>query len=216
MSHEHERATKILSGYLSEAKKWAAVGTVGEARQRRRERSGEGFKFRYIYVHQNAPHRGFHTHILCTVPRRATKQFEAWSMKALARLARHPGDRRSVRVVPSYARTEDAAVTRGWRWFGYIAKQLDQNAVWGRKDEPGRSLRTIFRVWPHETALPVTSAQLVGGSHDIWTGAQNEAQFESLLERYEYDQLFSGLEMAEWRRWCSSEEMRKVLENLYI
>jgi hypothetical protein len=86
------------------------VGTLGEPRQRRRERTSQGFTFRFVYVHENATQRGFHTHILCTVPWSLAKDFSAWSMRTLARLARHHGDERTVRVVARYARDEGVAV----------------------------------------------------------------------------------------------------------
>ena len=60
--HNHEAAARLLSDYLNQAKKWAAVGKLGESRQRRRERTGKDFDFRFVYVHENATQRGFHTH----------------------------------------------------------------------------------------------------------------------------------------------------------
>ena len=210
--YEHERATELLSEYLNEAKKWAAVGTTGVPRRRRRQRTGEGFEFRYVYVHENATQRGFHTHILCTVPRSAAKAFAAWSQHALARLARHRGDGRTVRVVASNAKTEEAAVGRCWNWFRYISKQLRPAAGWGFIDEPPRSLRLILKVWPYRIALPVTCAQLVGGSRDIWMKAQEEAGFKSqLVWGDDLDQIYSGRELNEWRDRLASEDIRRIL-----
>ena len=128
---DHEAAARHLSEYLNQAKKWAAVGKRGEPRQRRRERTGQGFDFRYVYVHENGTQIGFHTHILCTVPRDAAKAFETWSRKTLSRLARHQGDGRTVRVVPSRAQSEDAAVGRCWNWFRYMTKQLNPSVRLG-------------------------------------------------------------------------------------
>jgi hypothetical protein len=214
--HDHGRATKILAEYLNQAKKWAAVGKVGEPRQRRRERTGAGFDFRYVYVHENATQMGFHTHILCTVPRDAAKAFEAWSRKTLARLARHCGDGRTVRVVPSNAKTEGAAVSRCWNWFRYISKQLAPDTGCRDFDYSVRPLREIFKVWPYRTARPVTCAQLVGGSRDIWTKAQQEAGFESRLHCGDLSEIYAGRELEEWRQWCASAELREVLRTLII
>jgi len=214
--HDHGRATKILAEYLNQAKKWGAVGKVGEPRRRRRERTGAGFDFRYVYIHENATQMGFHTHILCTVPRDAAKAFEAWSRKTLARLARHCGDGRTVRVVPSKAKTDAAAVSRCWNWFRYISKQLGPNAGWGRAGEAPRPLREILKVWPYRTARPVTCAQLAGGSRDIWTKAQQEAGFESRLHCGDLSEIYAGRELDEWRQWCASAEIREVLRTLRI
>jgi hypothetical protein len=65
---DHEHAARLLGKYLNQAQKWAAVGAPRATRQRRRARTGENFVFRYVYVHENGPQHGFHSHILCTVP----------------------------------------------------------------------------------------------------------------------------------------------------
>jgi hypothetical protein len=214
--HEHERAAKILSEYLNQAKKGAAVGTPGAPRQRRRGRTGEGFEFRYVYVHENATQQGFHTHLLGTVPRPAADAFRAWSMKTLARLARHRGDGRTIRVVVSNAKDEDAAVARCWNWFRYMTKQLGRTVGWGRVDESPRPLREILKVWPYRTALPVTCARLVGGSQDLWSKAQKAAGFTSRLVGGDLDQIYAGGELNEWRSRLKAEELAKFLNRLEI
>ena len=96
------------------------------------------------------------------------------SRKTLARLARHRGDGRTVRVVASNARDEGVAVAR--------SKEFDPNVGFGRVDEKDRPLREILKVWPYRTARPVACAQMVGGSRDIWTKAQRAAGFQSELQ----------------------------------
>jgi hypothetical protein len=209
--HDHKRATTLLSEYLNQAKKWARVGTVGAPRQRRRGRTGEGFEFRYVYVHECGGAAGFHSHILCTVPQPTAKAFAAWSRKTLARLARHHGDGRTVRVVASNARDEGAAVARGWNWFRYISKQLDQNVGWGPVDGPFRPLREILKLWPYRTARPVACAQMVGGSQDIWTKAQRESGFKSELRSGELERIYYGKELDDWRE---RERYRRFVEEI--
>ena len=68
------------------------------------------------------------------------------SRKTLARLARHRGDGRTVRVVASNARDEGVAVAR--------SKEFDPNVGFGRVDEKDRPLREILKVWPYRTARP--------------------------------------------------------------
>jgi hypothetical protein len=184
---------------------------VGKPRQRRRERTSEGFTFRFVYVHENATQRGFHTHILCTVPWSLAKDFSAWSMRTLARLARHHGDERTVRVVARYARDEGVAVARCWNWFRYITKQLDPRFGIGSPDEPLRQLRGILKVWPHRTALPVTCAQMVGGSRDIWTKAQREAGFKSELQCGDLERIYYGQELDARR---DRERHRRFVEEI--
>jgi len=186
-------------------------GRGRKPRQRRRERTGEGFTFRFVYVHENATQRGFHTHILCTVPWSLAKDFSAWSMRTLARLARHHGDGRTVRVVARYARDEGVAVARCWNWFRYITKQLDENVRWGPDAGPFRPLREILMVWPHRTALPVACAQMVGGSQDIWTKAQREAGFKSELQWGDPERIYDGRELDDGRHRRFMDKMLPTL-----
>jgi len=207
----HEQATDLLSEYLNQARKWARVGTPGQSRERRRQRTGEGFDFRFVYVHENGTQRGFHTHILCTVPRSAAKAFEAWTKAILARLTRYRGDGRSVRVVSSLARNEQSAVARGWNWFRYISKQLSPEAGIGRIDERPKPLREILKVWPYRTALPISCMKRVGGSKDIWTKAQRDAGFRSDLKCRDVGGIFSGHEMDEHRQQVVMRELLPTL-----
>ena len=68
------------------------------------------------------------------------------SRKTLARLARHRGDGRTVRVVASNARDEGVAVARCWSRFRYLSKEFDPNVGFGRVDEKDRPLREILKV----------------------------------------------------------------------
>jgi hypothetical protein len=130
------------------------------------------------------------------VPRHAAKAFAAWSRKTLARLARHHGDGRTVRVVASNARDE-AAVKRGWSWFRYLSKQLDPNAGWGSVAEPVRQLRAILKVWPYRIARQVSCAQMVGGRQDLWT----KAHVQLVLSRSSFDAILGGFTTGASSTW---------------
>lgn len=203
--YDHGEATKVLSDYLSQARKWARVGTPGEQRLRRRQRTGYGFTFRYVYVHENGTGRGFHTHLLCTVPYAQKKAFEAWTWSVLAKLTRTKPVLTTLVVRQRRLLEPGAAISRGWAWFRYITKQLDPAACHALVDEPERPLRQVLRLWSRRDSLPVTCAKLTGSSHDIGTAAQKRAGFVSKLARGEYDTLYNGDELdyfndAAWRR----------------
>ena len=209
----HGRATKILSSYLNESQKWASVGKHGQDRQRRRQRTGYGFEFRYVYVHENGMGNGFHTHILCTVPREVSKEFAAWSMDCLSRLARHGGDGRSVFVVVAKGRTEESNVARGWFWFRYLMKQLRPGVAWGYTNERPQQLREILKVWPYRNSWPVTCMKLAGVSEDIGRAAQKEAGFVSRLMHGDLADIYAGRELEDGR---VQREMAKIIPTLRL
>ena len=103
---------------------------------------------------------------------------------------------------------------RCWNWFRYITKQLDPRFGIGSPDEPLRQLRGILKVWPHRTALPVTCAQMVGGSQDIWTKAQREAGFKSELSWGDLERIYEGRELDEGRRKRFMDKMLPTLAPL--
>jgi len=205
------RATKIFSAYLNRAKKWAQVGASDELRRRRRERTGLGFELRYVYVHENGTKNGFHTHLLCTLPRALAKEFAVWSMKTLSRLARHRGDGQTIRVVTAKGRSAEMNVERSWWWYRYVMKQLGEDVGWGPVHEAPTPMREVLGVWPKRIGLPVGCAQLTGVSQDIGQAVQDEAGFVSRLERGERADIYRGLELDEGRRRRAWEEMAPAL-----
>ena len=130
-----------LGEFLNQSQKWATIGLSWRALLdkppvRRRERTGEGFIFRHIYVHEHGTEHGFHTHILCHVPRYTAPAFCAWTQTILPQLARHPGTKESVVVRPARERTASGDVQRQWRWFAYLLKRLPPAVVCGDRLAP--------------------------------------------------------------------------------
>ena len=88
--------------------------------------------------------------------------------------------------------------TKASRWrgvgigSGILQSKLDPKFGIGSPDEPLRQLRGILKGGPHRTALPVTCAQIVGGSRDIWTKAQREAGFKSELQCGDLERIYYG------------------------
>ena len=150
--------------------------------------------------------------------------FKAWTRSILARLARHRGTEKTVRVIPSRELGEEASVRRCWSWFRYFAKQLNPIARWDPVDTRSgellptgaRQLREVLRVRPHRHAPAyVTCRKLAGCSHDISAGAQRAAGFRSELrvglpERIYDGQIYDGAELDAWR----GRERQRRLEEL--
>jgi hypothetical protein len=208
--YDHRRATKIMSDYLSQARKWARVGTAGEPRRRRRQRTGEGFAFRYVYVHECGVGRGFHSHILCTVPYTMKKAFEDWTWSILRKLARSRGDGTTVVVRQRTQLQGKSAIVRAWGWYRYITKQLDPQVLHGAIDQPLSPLRQNLQVWSRRGSLPVHCMKLVGSSHDVGEAAQTKAGFVSKLRRGEYASIYNGDEI----NWYDGRAMRRLIDSL--
>ena len=186
----------------NEATKWMRVGI--EPRSRRVTNPRDGAEMHYLWVHKNAPGRGFHSHVLMNVPVGLIKEFKIWSIDCLAR--HHPANylARAFRLTRSYAKTEDVAVRRGWRWFQYLTKELDPAADLMTKHRyRGRQvhlLRDVLKPWPLRNATPVQQMKMTGTSHSIGTKAQAAAGFKSMLAKGQFDNLYGGNELFDRER----------------
>jgi hypothetical protein len=225
--YDQQLATKFLGLLLNRAAKWAAVGSPDRPRRRRRARTGAGFRLKYVFVHENGPQHGFHSHCLLTIPREVVPVFAAWTRSMLRRLANHHGTEKTVRVIPSRERDERGAVTRCWSWVKYICKELNPDAgcCWEPVDRltgellPGGAhpLRAILRVKPHRASLPVTCMKLTGASRDLSSAAQRAAGFKSPLRFGDPHQivnglLFDGHELAQWRLREDTKQAAAVMD----
>jgi hypothetical protein len=205
----HQEATRLLGKYLNACQKWARVGTAGIPRQRRRARTGEGFSFPYIYTCECSGQAGFHSHILCRIPKATLAAFRAWSRSILRRLAGHYGNEYTIKVVASQEQDESGAVQRQWAWFRYLSKQLREDTLFAFfVDEAWHPLRTILKPWPHRQSLPVTCNKLSGYSLNLGPHAQRAAGFQSRLCWDNRETIYTGHELAVWhaaeleRRWA--------------
>lgn len=194
-------ATKLLGKYLERATKWLKVGSRPRVNAVRAPRKGE--QMHYIYVHENAPQRGFHSHILTYVPPASRRDFANWSNRCLMKLFKHrrPLGREVFRLVPGYG-DEFAQVGNTWRWYRYLMKQLDGNASFkiedhdeGMRTEP---LRKIIKPWRERPTLPIANIKRVGISHSIGETEQNKAGFQSALRASRIENVFSGFELRDW------------------
>jgi hypothetical protein len=205
------KAQKILGLYLNEARKWMAVGSKPRRRLVANPRVGE--ELHYVWVHENAPGRGFHTHVLMYVPRSVRKEFATWSWSCLARLCKTGLHTKTLRIVPSYAKDQDSEVRRAWSWFRYIMKQLDPATAW-RVDDKTAGVSTVplrekLKPWPARQSIPIPEMKRVGVSHSIGRTAQKSEGFTSKLQQASFDDLYDGREFHDRR----SAELFKGLED---
>jgi hypothetical protein len=223
---DHGKARHLLTQYLNRCQKWGRVGFLAPLdRRKRRQRSlrhsryGDGFNFRYIFTNECSGIRGFHSHILASVPQRLVPDFEAWSQKTLGKLAHHPGTAETVKVVVWRAKNEHDAVERQWHGFRYICKQLEPEPEpkWGIPEEPPRRLRDVLQLWPYQSALPVRlpEGQLTGASTDIRTAAQRDAGFLSELTSGDLTRIYDGHELEEYRTRLQEEERQQLISTLH-
>ncbi|MBR1191469.1 hypothetical protein [Bradyrhizobium sp. AUGA SZCCT0160] len=201
----------ILRDYLHKAQKFSEVGT--KPRRRRVAKPREGGELRYVWVHENAPNRGFHSHVLLRLPRSAQKEFEMWSRKSLAAKAGKPFPWKAFRLARSYAKTEEGAVKRAWSWFRYLSKQLQPEAkIHWNDSEAGIQeafARDVVKPWPIRKSPPLPLKTLADVSQNIGIGAQRKDQYVSSWGACQFDQLYSGHEMLEWQQRVEYERWRK-------
>lgn len=181
------QGAKVLGEYLHEAKKWMRVGSGPRIRRISKPRSGS--ELHYVWVHENAPGRGFHSHVLMNVDQRIRKEFDAWSRNCLSRLTGRNVPWRAFRIVPSYAKNDEAAVVRAWSWFKYITKQLGENELLVQRSVHSGicevAARSVFRPWRARPTLPVPPMKMTGASHSIGARQQAEFQFRSSFRKGE-------------------------------
>lgn len=195
------RAAVILGKYLHSAGKWLGVGRGPRSRRRIDPRQGDDLH--YVWVHENAPDRGFHTHIMLNLPFALRKGFDAWSRSYLARLCKTHFDWKAFRIVPSYAKTEETQVRGAWRWYRYMMKQLDAGAKLAVVDKVEGysevSLREVLRPWRARGSLSMPEMKRVGASHSIGERAQKKEEFLSKLKQASFDEIYQGRELVDRR-----------------
>jgi hypothetical protein len=196
-----QKGMEVLGLYLNEARKWLSVGSRPRRKLVANPRSGE--ELHYVWVHENVPGRGFHSHILMHLPFSLRKEFDVWSRSCLVRLCKTNFDWKAFRIVPSYAKDEESKVRGAWRWYRYITKQLNPAAYLtvSHRTE-GVSvvlLRDVLNPWRARTSIPLPRMKRAGVSHSIGRTAQKNEGFSSKLRQGSFDDLYQGKELHDRR-----------------
>lgn len=200
MNIEPQHAAKLLGRYLHEAQKWAAVGLKPNEKRRRMRL---GWQLHYLYVHEDVPTRGFHSHVLMNVEKHAVDEFKEWSRQCLARLTRRHVPFGAFRLVKSYGKTKQAQVDQSWLWFRYIMKEYDDTDDYIVADEDGRQskkpLRQILQLWKVRPALDIPELDRCKVSHSLGAGRQKADGFRSDFWSWKtnrpYQEKFGGWEI---------------------
>ncbi|MEH2592988.1 hypothetical protein [Bradyrhizobium sp. AZCC 1721] len=212
----------ILGRYLNEARKWVNVGGGFRGRRLSARSPLTKVELKYVYVHENAPGRGFHSHVLMNLPPVLRNEFDAWSRSCLVRLTGRNIHRDAYRLVRSYGKTKAEEVRTAWRWFRYVVKQLHPNEQFAWKDHAAREIvqmngRDILNPWSVRTAIDVQQIKLTGASHNIGKKARDQDGFRSRLYRSDIDNLYAGLELEEGKSYREQEaEQEELLKTLQI
>jgi hypothetical protein len=192
MNIEPQRGAKILGKYLHEAKKWAAVGLEPHEKRRRMRL---GWRLHYVFVHENVPGRGFHSHVLMNIEKDYRDEFEAWSRKCLERLTRHHVRLDALHLTWGYAKTESEQIEQSWHWFRYLAKEYDDCRSCTFQDKDGGSrqvpFRDVLKLWPVRPAIDIPPMDRCKASHSIGTKAQEAEGFRSLFWSCKTDQPYN-------------------------
>lgn len=214
-----DHATEVLTRFNHEASKWLGVGLKPDTKRKSRSMRAwmEPTKHMYVYVHENSRDRGFHTHQLAFIPPAKAAEFETWARSCLARMAYRPYISKEMLCI-RYRRHGDEAsrVRRMWYWFRYITKTLDPNWFIQRADGRWLSPRQIFRPRPFYSGDMVDCAQLAGGSHNIWTGAQTKAGFQARLYREGWQWIYNGAELDDYRQAITDAEWERTASKLVL
>lgn len=202
MGVEPRRGSKLLGQYLNLAQKWA----------RHRGRSRIGWDLHYIFVHENTPGRGFHSHVLMNIEDFHRKDFEKWSRKCISRLTKRHMPFDAFRLIYRRQKTMQAAVQRSWGWFRYLTKEFDDGWSFPVRDETGqhdwKPLRTVFRLFRANTAFPIPKMKLCGASHSVGRTAQTRTGFQS--------QFWSGQTTIPYQELFGGQELEQMIKSLQI
>lgn len=209
---------RILRDYLNKAQKWCRVGT--KPRQRRVVNMRIGRKLRYVWVHENDFGRGFHSHLLLHLPDGACERFEAWSREALTHVVGKPFPKEAFCLRPNRGKTEQDRVWLAWKWFRYLSKQLrpDAEITWHDPKTGHREAwaREVIKPCRLRESPPLPLKALANVSRNIDVGTQREDRYVSTWEAGEFDKLYSGSEMDQWRKRVEDERRQKNFQELIV
>jgi len=192
MNIEPQHGAKILGKYLHEAKKWASVGLEPHEKRRRMRL---GWRLHYVFVHENSPGRGFHSHVLMNIEKEYRDEFEAWSRKCLERLTRRHVRSDAFHLTWGYAKTESEQIEQSWHWFRYIMKEYDDRVYFTSQEKDGGSRRAsprnVLKLWPVRPAIDIPPMDRCKASHSIGAKAQEAEGFRSLFWSCKVDQPYT-------------------------
>lgn len=228
---DHTQAASVLTEFNARMGKWLAAH--GADRKRKGVASptyGVREPYFYAFIHENTSVRGFHTHQLFEIKDGKARAFAERAVKVLQRLTGAtkvpvdgvvftPGTKRDG-FSPHLYRFKKNEVERCWIWFRYLAKNLSPHEFKQVGDRYALQ-RDIFRIRRiFVQPQPVTCSELFGCSQNIGVGQQKKGGFISKLDLGDWENLYNGSELRDYRLWeeqmAQQKKMDDILSNIKI
>jgi hypothetical protein len=93
-----------------------------------------------------------------------------------------------------------------WRMVRYIIKSLPDDWVIAYPDAPAVNTRKILSAWRFQPSASTYARRVVGFSENIGPKARRSAGFVSKLDRREFDRIYDGSELGEYRQRIAREK----------
>jgi hypothetical protein len=174
---DHDKAAELMSLLFHRMRKWF----------HRRQQDAL-----YIYVHENSPRHGFHTHVLLHVPGDLWGDFKAWFKGAVECLWGCPLPDKMLNVGHRRQRDFSHQVMLQWIWVRYLLKGIWPGLGLVSVDNGEvRPVHEVLRLRPRPGGL-VLCRKRSGVSSNIGHRARDKAGYLSLFALGQDDRLFSG------------------------
>lgn len=95
-----------------------------------------------------------------------------------------------------------------WRSVKYVMKGLPDDWVWAFADRAPLKQREVYKPWGFKLSLPIYARKVVGVSENIGSAAQRAANFISKLANRDFDRLYDGSELDDYRRRIADEKQQ--------
>jgi hypothetical protein len=185
---EHSKAAEaLLRSVMNPLKEWYRARSNGKP-------------LVWLYVHEDGNTHGFHTHLLLDMPTALIPGFKAWLRKRLRDICtsgRLPGNAYKLVAPPS------DPIGRQWRYFQYLMKGIDADAVLQSNVGPVSHVRVaqLIRV-PIDNPGDVDCTKKCAVANVIGESARRAAGFCSWLDGRVVDirRMYAGMEYLEYVR----------------
>jgi hypothetical protein len=222
---DHAQAASVLTECNARMGKWLRVNATGRKRKGVTSPTyGAGERYFYAFIHENTSDRGFHTHQLVGLMDGKARAFSERAVKVLQRLTRKtkvpvgavvftPGTKRDG-FAPHLHHFKKNEVERCWIWFRYLAKNLSPHEFKQVGDRYALQ-RDIFRIRRiFVQPQPVTCSELFGCSQNIGVGQQKKGGFISKLDLGDWENLYNGSELRDYRLWEEQMAQQKIMDDI--
>ncbi len=164
--YDHDQASGSLEGFREALRHYARP---------------RHYPFGCLYVYENTPKMGLHTHLLTTWAFAGRVLFRSWAENYAKRIAKGLPFKPEAIII---RHRKDGVVDRHWRWFDYVTKGVDPTA--SVRDLDNRHIRhpqEIMRGKATRNEGSVCCKKRVGVSRNLDYDARSQVHFRSVLAR---------------------------------